>query len=104
MLKKGGGEAAFVQRREGANGVVAQDDGGVTEVDLKRGGLKGEDPARASRRTWWRMSSESGRVPTKTLPSQLSHQRRTMPQQWREASHVMVAMRAGPVSPARKAA
>ena len=61
-------------------------------------------PARVLRRTWWRMSSESGRVPTMVLPSRLSHQRRTVPQPCREASQVMMMVRAEPVSPVRKAA
>ena len=39
-----------------------------------------------------------------TFPSLLSHHRKTMPQPCREASQVMMTMRASPVSPAEKAA
>ncbi len=50
------------------------------------------------------MSSVLGRVLMMTTPSLLSHQRRTVPQPCSEASQVMTAMWAEPVSPARKAA
>ena len=65
---------------------------------------KARTPPSVSRRTWCCMSSESGREPTMTLPSGWVVERTRAPQPWMEESQVMTTTRAGPTSPARKAA
>ena len=43
QLKKGGGETTLAEGRQSADGVVAQDHGGLLEVKLCGGRLQGED-------------------------------------------------------------
>ncbi len=53
LLQKSGREAAFAERREGADGVIAEHDHGVRQVDFECSRLeRARVPARVSRRTW----------------------------------------------------
>ena len=45
LLEDGGGEAALAEGGERAQRVVAHDDDGLGEVDLRGGGLQSEDPS-----------------------------------------------------------
>ena len=63
---------------------VAQGGGGVAGVGFERGGPGGGGPQRGPRGDLLCTLSESGRVPAET---------------WREASHVVLAMFAGPIRP-----
>ena len=80
LLKEGGLEAALAEGGEGADGVVAQDDDGVAEVDLAGGGLDGVDYREGLSADLVAHVVRVGQVPTMTLPSRSAHQRRTMPQ------------------------
>ena len=104
QLEKSGGETALAEGRQSADGVVAQDHGGLLEVKLCGGRLQGEDAGESLAADLVLHVVRVGRVPMMTFPSLLSHHRKTMPQPCREASQVMMTMRASPVSPAEKAA
>ncbi len=44
LMEEGGGEAALAKGGERAQRVIPHDDDGLREVELRGGGLKGENP------------------------------------------------------------
>jgi hypothetical protein len=73
LLKEGRGEAALRRARRAPTASFQRMTVALERSISRAAASRERTLARASRRTWWRMSSVSGRVPTMTLPSRLFH-------------------------------